>query len=73
MREILWRIPNQERCLLNQSLVSLDVMRDRRTPVERHVVSELLKCAVVRFTFHLHLNDLRSFIWEQNEYRAKEY
>jgi hypothetical protein len=47
-------------------------MRDLRTAVESHVASELLKGAVVRFTFHLHLNDLRSFIREQNEYRAKE-
>jgi hypothetical protein len=47
-------------------------MRDLRTAVERHVVSELLKYAVVRFTFHLHVNDHRSFIREQNEYWAKE-
>ncbi len=48
-------------------------MRDLRTAVERRVVSELLKYAVARFTFHLHVNDLRSFIREQNEYGAKEY
>jgi len=59
--------------LLNQSLVSLDAMRDLRTAVERHVVSELLKCALARFTFHLHVDDLGSFVREQNEYRAKEY
>jgi hypothetical protein len=53
--------------------VSLDVMRDLRTVVERHVVSELLKYAVARFTFQLHVNDPSSFIREQNEYRAKEY
>jgi len=48
-------------------------MRDLRTAVERHVVSELLEYAVARSTFHLHVNDLSSFIRERNEYRAKEY
>jgi hypothetical protein len=74
MKEILSGEFQFRKCVqLNQSFVSLDVMRDLRTAAERHVVSELLKCAVARFTFHLHLNDLHSFIPEQNEYRAKEY
>jgi hypothetical protein len=74
MKEILSGEFQIRKCvLLNQSLVSLDAMRDLRTVVEHHVVSELLKCAAARFTFHLHLKDLHSFIWEQNEYRAKEY
>ena len=47
-------------------------MRDLRTAVERHVVSELFKYAVARFTFQLHVNDPRLFIREQNEYWAKE-
>jgi len=49
------------------------MMRNLRTAVGRHVVSELLKCAVARFTSHLYCNDLSSFIREQNEYRDKEY
>jgi hypothetical protein len=63
----------RKRVLSNQGSVNLDVMSDLQAAVERHVVPELMKCAVARFPFHLHLNDLRSFIGEQNEYRAKEY